>query len=92
METILSGNLDEIFVGTNTGSLESLIVPHKRISHHPQALLACTTQILMTYLGRKLLVLVGDQVDTKRELVNTSTLASQVEDPDLRVGNTTVEA
>lgn len=90
METILSGNLDKIFVGTNTGSLESLIVPHKRIS--PQALFPCTTQVLMTYLGRKLLVLVGDQVDTERELVNTSTLASQIEDPDLRVGNTTVEA
>lgn len=49
-------------------------------------------RVQVTYLGRKLLVLVGDQVDTERELVNTSTLASQIEDPDLRVGNTTVEA
>lgn len=46
----------------------------------------------MTYLGRKLLVLVGDEVDTERELVNTGTLTAQIEDPDLGVGHTTVEA
>lgn len=29
VETILSGNLDEVFVGANTGCLESLTVSHK---------------------------------------------------------------
>jgi hypothetical protein len=43
-------------------------------------------------LRRKLLVLIRDQVDTEREFVDTSTLASQIKDPDLRVGDTAVEA
>lgn len=93
VETILSGNLDKVFVGANAGSLESLTVPHKTISLlSPGGPFLCIMRALMTYLGRKLLVLVGNQVDTERELVDTGTLASQIEDPDLRVGNTTVEA
>jgi hypothetical protein len=43
-------------------------------------------------LRRKLFVLVRNQVDAKGEFVNTGTLASQIEDTNLGVGNTTVEA
>lgn len=65
METFLSGNLDEVLVGANTGGLESL--------------------------GGQLLVLVGDQVDAEREVVDVGLLATEVEDADLGVGYTTVE-
>lgn len=93
METILSGNLDEVFVGANAGSLESLIVPHKNNQPpYPKSLSPRTVWVLVTYLGGKLFIFVGDQVDTEGKLVDTGTLASQIEDPDLRVGNTTVEA
>lgn len=44
-----------------------------------------------TDLRRELLVLIGDQVDAERELINTGALASKIEDLDLRVGDTTVE-
>ena len=40
---------------------------------------------------RKLLVLIGDHVDAQREVVHAGLLTTQVEDTDLRVGNTTVE-
>jgi len=43
-------------------------------------------------LGTQLLVLVGDEVDAERELIDTGTLAAKIEDADLRVGDTTVEA
>ena len=66
METFLSGNLDEVLVGANTGGFESL--------------------------GGQLLVLIGDKVDAKGEVVNASTLAAEIEDTDFRVGHTTVEA
>jgi len=65
VETILSGNLDKVFVGADTGSFESL--------------------------RRQLLVLIGHQVDAQRELVDTGTLATKIEDLDFRVGDTTVE-
>ena len=43
-------------------------------------------------LGGELLQLVRHQMDGQRELVNSSLLTSQVEDPDLGVGDTTVES
>lgn len=42
-------------------------------------------------LGAQLLILVGDQVDAEREVVDGSTLAAEVEDTDLGVRNTTVK-
>jgi len=36
-------------------------------------------------LGTQLLVLVGDEVDAERELIDTSTLAAEIEDSDLRL-------
>ena len=66
MEPLLSGNLDHVLVGANTGGLERL--------------------------GGQLLVLVGDQVDAEREVVDVGLLAAEVEDADLGVGHTTVEA
>lgn len=41
--------------------------------------------------GAQLLILVGDEVDAEREVVDIGTLATQVEDADLGVGDTTVE-
>jgi hypothetical protein len=65
MERLLSADLDEVLVGANTGSLESL--------------------------GAQLLVLVGHHVDAEGEVVDIGLLASQIEDPDLGVRDTTVE-
>ena len=42
-------------------------------------------------LGTELLILVGDEVDAQREVVNLRTLAAEIEDADLGVGDTTVE-
>jgi hypothetical protein len=36
-------------------------------------------------LGTQLLVLVGDEMDAERELIDTSTLAAEIEDSDLRL-------
>lgn len=65
VETFLSGVLDQVLVGANTGGLKSL--------------------------GAQLLVLVRDEVDAQREVIDGSTLAAQVEDTNLGVGDTTVE-
>ena len=43
-------------------------------------------------LGTQLLILVGDEVDAEREIVDTGALAAEIEDADLRVRYTTVEA
>lgn len=43
-------------------------------------------------LRAQLLVLVGDEVDAQREVIDVGTLATQVEDANLGVGDTTVEA
>jgi len=42
-------------------------------------------------LGRELLVLVRDEVHAERELIDAGTLAAQIEDADLGVGNTAIE-
>lgn len=65
METLLTGVLDEVLVGANTGGLEGL--------------------------GAQLLILVGDEVNAEREVVDVRLLAAEIEDSDLRVGDTTVE-
>lgn len=65
VETFLSGVLDEVLVGANTGGLEGL--------------------------GAQLLILVGDEVDAEREVVDVGALTAQIEDTDLGVGDTTVE-
>jgi hypothetical protein len=43
-------------------------------------------------LGTQLLVLVRDKMDAEREVINLGALAAQIEDADLGVGDTTVEA
>lgn len=65
VETLLTGVLDEVLVGANTGGLEGL--------------------------GAQLLILVGDEVNAEREVVDDSLLAAEIEDSDLGVGDTTVE-
>lgn len=42
-------------------------------------------------LRAELLILVGDEVHAEGEVVNLRTLAAEIEDPDLGVGDTTVE-
>lgn len=42
-------------------------------------------------LGRKLFVLVGDEVNAQRKVISAGLLTSQIVDTDLRIGNTTVE-
>lgn len=66
MEGVLSGGLDHVLVGANTGGFEGL--------------------------GGDLLVLVGDQVDAEGELVDVGALTAEIEDANLGVGHTTVEA
>jgi len=66
VERLLSGGLDEVLVGANTGGLEGL--------------------------GAQLLILVGDQVDAEREVIDGRLLASKIKDTNLGVGHTTVEA
>lgn len=43
-------------------------------------------------LGAQLLILVGDEVNAEREVVDGGLLAAKIEDTDLGVGDTTVEA
>lgn len=43
-------------------------------------------------LGAQLFVLIGNEVNTEGEVVDTGTLSAKIEDPDLGVGDTTVEA
>jgi len=66
MESFLSGNLDEVLVGADTGGFESL--------------------------GAQLLIFVRDEVDAEREFVDVGAFTAEIEDTDLRVGHTTVEA
>lgn len=42
-------------------------------------------------LGTQLFILVGDQVNAERELVDICLLTTEIEDTNLWVGNTTVE-
>lgn len=43
-------------------------------------------------LGAQLFVLVGNQVDAERELINVCALSAKIEDTNLRVRYTTVES
>jgi hypothetical protein len=65
VETLLTGVLDEVLVGANTGGLKSL--------------------------GAQLLILVGDEVNAEREVIDVGALSAKIEDSDLGVGDTTVE-
>ena len=42
--------------------------------------------------GGKLFIFVGDHVDAEREFVDVGTLAAEIEDTDLGIGDATVEA
>jgi hypothetical protein len=65
METFLSGLLDEVLVGADTGGLESL--------------------------RAQLFVFIGDHMNAEREVIDIRLLSAEIEDTNLRVGNTTVE-
>ena len=42
--------------------------------------------------GGELFIFVGDHVDAEREFIDVRTLAAEVEDTDLGIGDTTIEA
>ena len=66
VETLLTGVLDEVLVGANTGGLESL--------------------------GAQLFILVGDEVNAEREVIDVRLLSAEIKNSDLGVGDTTVES
>jgi len=66
MEGFLSCGLDHVFIGTNTGSFESL--------------------------GAQLFVLIGNHVNAERKLVDICSFPAEIEDTDLWVRDTSVEA
>jgi hypothetical protein len=64
-------------------------------SHVERVLTGCLEQVLvradaagLQRLGGELLMLAGDQVDTQGELIDVRALATQIEDADLGIGNT----
>jgi hypothetical protein len=65
VETLLTGVLDQVLVGANTGGLKSL--------------------------RAQLLILVGNEVNAEREVIDVGALSAKIEDSDLGVGDTTVE-
>src|SRR6266566_4354613 len=66
VETFLSGKLDEVLVGADTGRLQGF--------------------------RAQLLVLVGHEVNAEREVVDSRSLPAKVEDSDLGIRHTAVEA
>lgn len=42
-------------------------------------------------LGAQLFILIGNEVNAEREVIDAGTLAAKIEDPDLGIGDTTVE-
>jgi hypothetical protein len=83
VETFLSGNLDEVPC--------VVLVAVKPCASNLHDVLVCTNTGSLKSFGAHLFVLVGDEVNAERELIDTSTLAAKVEDSDLGVGYTTVE-
>lgn len=69
----------------------SIRCPWRRVSLGGHILVGANTGSLEG-LGGDLLILVGDEVDAERELVNVGALAAKVEDANLGVRHTTVEA
>jgi hypothetical protein len=67
---------DVVRVGTDT-QVEGVLAT--RLDH---VLVGANTGSFKS-LGTQLLVLVGDEVDAERELIDTSTLAAEIEDSDL---------
>ena len=62
------------------------------LSGNLHQVLVCANSCRLKRLGRQLLVLVGHHVDAERELIDTSTLAAEIEDFDFGVRYTTVES
>jgi hypothetical protein len=54
--------------------------------------LVCANTGGLKSFGAHLLVLVGNEMDTERELIDVRALTAKVEDSDLRIRYTTVEA
>jgi len=86
VESFLAGNLDKV-----PGCVMLVLLSVFVVANILCVLVGANAGGLES-LGAHLLVLIGDEVDAERELINTSTLAAEIEDTDLRVGDTTVEA
>ena len=88
VEAFLSGDLHEV---PETQNVRMIFV--SEISYHRlklNILVGADTGGFESFRGQ-LLVLVGNEVNTQREVIGAGLLTSQIEDTDLRVGNTTVE-
>ncbi len=88
VEGFLAGGLDEVPVPVSVSSLS-----------FTSGFLSCALDVLVganaggfESLRAQLLILVGNQVDAAREVVDVGALAAEIEDSDLGVGHTTVEA
>ena len=87
VETVLSGKLHKVLVGADAGGFEGLW----RICQRKTGGRNCDRCDLETDLGGQLFILVGNEMDAQREVIDGGTLASEIEDLNLGVGNTTVE-
>ena len=80
------------FPATLTRYLVVAVSPSSAVVHLFQYVLVCANTGGLEGLRAQLLILVGDQVDAEGEFVDVGTLAAEIEDADLGVGHTTVEA
>jgi hypothetical protein len=105
METFLSSNLDQVPVNVSLVSAMCIFDFHlSQNSISKPAILGPAKSLLWVYslvgantgslqsLRAQLFIFVGDQVDAEGKLVNVRTLSAKIEDSDLRIGDTTVEA
>jgi len=105
METFLSGNLDQVPIKNMLVSMshlpshmyfamKSLLFVHSNAPPYQlswdHSLVGANTGSLKSF-GTQLFVLVGNHVDTERELIDIRTLSAKVEDTNLGIRYTTVE-
>lgn len=88
VETFLTGDLHEVPIGKG---LDIEQTSRERQKIRADDVLVGTNTGSLEGLGGQLLILVGDEVNTGGEVVNVGLLATEVEDADLGVGDTTVE-
>ena len=91
METFFARNLDEV-PGKNKSATYVHFVLSPRLQRSVVDVLVGTDASGFESFGTQLFVFVGDQVDAAGEFIDVGTLATEVENSDLGVGHTTVEA
>ena len=92
METFLSSDLDKVSVNVVSVILfHTIVAPYDGIRPGFHVLVGANSSSLES-LGAQLFVLVGDHVNAEGKFIDICTLATEVEDTDLRIGYTTVES